>query len=109
MQVHSIIPAAAKRNFFSNTKSFIQTNTDSICQPLSDNVNFGVGEDYGGVNFDAVENTNPQGPGFKKGLLGIVTILTFPVSVPIMIAYEKYKDKHKDDIKTNINPDNIED
>ena len=109
MRIQSIIPATVKSNFLNNTKAFIQTNSDTISQSLSDNVNFGVGEDYGGVNFDAVENTNPQKPGFKKGLLGIVTVLTFPISVPIMIAYESYKDKHKDDIKSNINPDNIED
>ena len=55
------------------------------------------------------ENPHEDKPGWKKGLLGVATILTFPVSVPAMIAYEHYKDKNKDKQKTNINPDNIED
>ena len=109
MRVNSILPVTVKKSFINNTKSIFQSNADNFSQPLSDTINFGVGEDYGGVDLDAPENPNADGPGFKKGLLGIATMLTFPVSVPILFAYEKYKDKHKNDIKTNMNYDNIED
>ena len=57
----------------------------------------------------APENPNTGKPGFKKGLLGIATILTFPVSVPAWLLYQKYKEKHEGEIKTNMNFDNIED
>lgn len=109
MQVQSITSANVRKFLTNNTKSFLQNNADNITQPISDKINFGVGEDYG-FDINPPENPDPSNkPGFKKGLLGIVTILTFPISVPAIIAYEKYKDKHKDDIKTNMNFDNIED
>ncbi len=109
MRLQPITPVNVRRFLADSTKSFLQNNADNITQPISDNINFGVGDDYG---FDllAPENTNPDKPGFKRGLMGVVTILTFPISVPALILYEKYKDKHKDDeVKTNMNYDNIED
>lgn len=110
MRIQSITSANIRKYVTNNTKSFIQNNADNLTQPISDKINFGVGEDYGGVDFLAPENPDPSNePGFKNGLLGIATIFTFPLSVPAIIAYENYKDKHKDDIKTNMNFDNIED
>ena len=108
MRIQSITPANIRKTLFNNTKSFLQNNADNISQPISDKINFGVGEDYG-IDINAPENPNKDKPGFKKGLLGIATILTFPISVPALLIYEGYKDKHKDDVKTNINYDNIED
>lgn len=109
MRIQPITSANVRKFFTNNTKSFVQNNADNITQPISDKINFGVGEDYG-CDLDAPENPDPSNkPGFTKGLAGIATIFTFPLSVPALIAYEKYKDKHKDDIKTNMNFDNIED
>ena len=59
--------------------------------------------------FYYVQKKMSYAAGFKKGLLGIVTVLTFPISVPAMMLYESYKEKHKDDVKTDMNYDNIED
>lgn len=109
MRIQSITPANIRKTLFNNTKSFLQNNADNISQPISDKINFGVGEDYG-FDINPPENPDPSNkPGFKKGLLGIATILTFPISVPALLIYESYKDKHKDDVKTNMNYDNIED
>lgn len=109
MRIQSVTPANFKKHFINNTKSILQNNTDNISQPLSDKINFGVGDDYG-FDLNAPEVPEPGNkPGFKKGLLGIVTVLTFPISVPAMILYESYKEKHKDDVKTDMNYDNIED
>ncbi len=109
MRIQSVIPANFKKHFINNTKSILQNNADNISQPLSDKINFGVGDDYG-FDLNAPENPDPSNkPGFKKGLLGIVTVLTFPISVPAMMLYESYKEKHKDDVKTDMNYDNIED
>lgn len=109
MRVYAITSNNVKKYLSNNTKSFLENNADNISDTILDNINFGVGEDYGGVDFDAPENPNTGKPGFKKGLIGIATILTFPVSIPAMILYEKYKDKHKDDVKTDMNYDNIKD
>lgn len=98
MRLQAITAVTARRN-----QNLYQANNIN-----RQNVHFGVGEDYG-PDLNAPENPNEDKPGWKKGLLGVATILTFPVSVPAMIAYEHYKDKNKDKQKTNINPDNIED
>lgn len=109
MRIQSISSSNIRKQLVNNTKSFVQNNADNITQPISDKINFGVGEDYG-CDLDAPENPDPSNkPGFKKGLLGIATILTFPISIPALYLYESYKEKHKDDIKTNMNYDNIED
>lgn len=76
---------------------------------IGNNVAFGVGEDYGGIDLDAPENPNKDNPNFKDGLMGVVSMLTFPVSVPIIVAREAYKDRNKDKIETDIDPNNIED
>ena len=110
MRIQAITSTNVRRNLINNTKSFIQNNADNLTQPITDTINFGVGEDYGGVDFLAPENPDPSNePGFKNGLIGIISMLTFPASFPATVAYEAYKDKHKDDIKTNMNFDNIED
>ncbi len=109
MRIQSITSMNVRKYLANNTKSFLQNNADNISDPISDKINFGVGEDYGGVDLDAPENPNTDKPGFKRGLMGIATILTFPISVPAWLLYQKYKDKHKDEIKTNMNFDNIED
>ncbi len=109
MRIQSITSTNVRKFLTNNTKSFLQNNADNITQPISDKINFGVGEDYG-FDINPPENPDPSNkPGFKKGLLGIATILTFPISVPLLIMHEKYKDKHKDDVKTDMNYDNIED
>ena len=109
MRIQSITSMNVRKYLANNTKSFLQNNADNISDPISDKINFGVGEDYGGVDLDAPEYPNTDKPGFKRGLMGIATILTFPISVPAWLLYQKYKDKHKDEIKTNMNFDNIED
>ena len=98
MRLQAITPVSARRN-----QNIYQTNNIN-----RQNIHFCVGEDYG-PDLNDPENPNKDKPGFKKGLTGILTVLTFPVSVPAMIAYEHYKDKNKDKKKSNINPDNIED
>ena len=108
MRVLSVTSSNIRKQITNNTKAFLQNNADNISEPLADKINFGVGEDYG-IDLNAPENPNQDKPGFKKGLIGIATMLTFPISVPAMVLYEKYKDKHKDDVKTNMNYDNIED
>ena len=108
MRIQSITTNIIRKHFNDNAKSFIQNTSDNMSEQLSDKINFGVGEDYI-TDLDAPENPNSSSkPGFKRGLLGIATILTFPISVPAMMIYEHYKDKHKNDIKTNMNYDNIE-
>ena len=109
MRIYSITSANVRKYLSNNTKSLLQNNADNLSDTISDNVNFGVGEDYGGVDLDAPENPNTDKPGFKRGIMGIATILTFPVSVPAWLLYQKYKDKHEGKIKTNMNFDNIED
>ena len=104
MRIQSVTPANIRKHFINNTKSILQNNADNISQQLSDKINFGVGDDYG-FDLNAAEVPEPG----KKGLLGIVTVLTFPISVPAMMLYESYKEKHKDDVKTDMNYDNIED
>ena len=73
------------------------------------NVSFGVGEDYGGVDLDKPENPNLNDPDFKDGMIGIISMLTLPVSFPIIVAREAYKDKYENKIETDIDPNNIED
>lgn len=109
MRIQSITSMNVRQYLANNTKSFLLNNADNISDPISDKINFGVGEDYGGVDLDAPENPNTDKPGFKRGLMGIATIITFPISVPAWLLYQKYKDKHKGEIKTNMNFDNIED
>ena len=109
MRIQSITSANVRKFLTNNTKSLLQNNADNITQPISDKINFGVGEDYG-CDLDAPENPDPSNkPGFKKGLLGIVSIIFFPIAIPGFVIYDKYKNKHKDDVKTNMNYDNIED
>ena len=101
---------AINNNFVRNNGSLNRLNNKS----MHNNITFSAGEDYG-CDLDAPENPEPTNkPGFKKGLLGVVTALTFPVSVPTILFYEKYKDdknknKDKDQVKTNMNYDNIKD
>lgn len=108
MRVQSITATSVRKYLSNNTKSLLQNNADNISNPISDKVNFGVGEDYG-LDINAPENPDPNNkPGFKKGLLGIATILTFPISVPAWLLYQKYKAKHDGEIKSDINYDNID-
>jgi len=91
------------------TSNFVRKQTFNKYQQNPQNmINFGVGEDYI-CDLDAPAPSSEE-PGFKRGLFGILTALTFPISVPAMIMYEKYKDKHKDDyVKTDMDYDAIED
>lgn len=109
MRIQSVTPANFKKHLINNTKSILQNNADNISQPLSDKINFGFGDDYG-FDLDAPEVPEPGNkPGFKKGLWGILGFLTFPLSGSAYCIYDHYKDKHKDDVKTDMNYDNIED
>ncbi len=77
-------------------------------QKLGNKISFGVGEDYG-VDLDAPENPDPTNkPGFKRGLLGVITMLTFPISVPLLYWYDKRKEERENKFTTDMNYDNIE-
>ncbi len=105
MHIQAITSSNVRKYLTNNSKSFLQNNADNI----SDKINFGIGEDYG-LDINAPDNPDPNNkPGFKKGLLGVATILTFPISIPAWLLYQKYKDNHDHKIKTNMNFDNIED
>ncbi len=107
MRILPITTATVKKNIYNTTKEFVQSNPDNISQSVADHVNFGAGEDIGDHDIMAPENENYKKPGFKKGFLAVVTMLTFPVSFPIWVWREAYLDKHKDDFKTDIDPNNI--
>ena len=108
MRIQSITATNVRKYLSNNAKSFLQNNADNISDPISDKINFGVGEDYG-LDINAPEPDPSNKHGFKKGLLGIATILTFPISIPAWILYQKYKAKHEnDEIKTDMNYDNID-
>ncbi len=108
MRILPINSFITKKNILNGTREFVQNNATNITDPIKDNVNFCAGEDIGGIDLLAPENDNPNEPSFKDGMLAVLAVMTFPISFPIITAYESYKDKHANDLKTDIDPDNIE-
>lgn len=78
-----------RRQVVNTTKEFIQNNPDNISSSVSDGINdFGNNDEF--VSEKNKKEKQPRKT-FSQKAKDVFVILTFPITVPVMLAYNAFK------------------